>query len=171
MTCVYAGTGMMSFDCVMILTQGNWFQTNQLEMNQMIVLVIQLSSVCITNGEDMALQRQIRSTSVTVLWFCKTEIQDRAWILVLVSYVYKIYWQFWHSFFKYTFKSSFNFYPIVNWKQSVSPQLYFSDKIHRILMKLSPFCLVMFQFNVISTDPEKTLILHFDQYYTDGSFK
>ena len=32
----------------------------------------------------MALQRQIGSTFVTVLWFRKTEIQDRAGILVLV---------------------------------------------------------------------------------------
>ena len=32
--------------------------------------------VCFTNGEDMVLQRQIWSTYVTVLWLCKTEMQD-----------------------------------------------------------------------------------------------
>ena len=43
-----------------------------------------ISHVCVTNGKDMALQREIRSASVTVLWFHKTKIQDRAGILVLV---------------------------------------------------------------------------------------
>ena len=56
-------------------------------------------------GEHTALQRQIQSTFVTLLWFRKTEIQDRAWILVLVRVLWvtisKIYRQFWHSFFKY----------------------------------------------------------------------
>ena len=41
-------------------------------------------SVCVTNGKDMAIQRQIWSTFVTVLWFRKTEIQNRAGILVFV---------------------------------------------------------------------------------------
>ena len=64
-------------------------------------------SVCVTNGKDMAIQRQIWSTFVTVLWFRKTEIQDRAGILVFVRVLWvtisKIYWQFWHSFFIFTF--------------------------------------------------------------------
>ena len=52
----------------------------------------------------------------------KTEIQDRAGISVIVRVlwvtIYKIYWQFWHSVFKYTFKSSSNFYPIdVTWRK------------------------------------------------------
>ena len=44
------------------------------------------------------------------MWFRKTEIQDFVWVLwVTIS---QIYWQFWHSFFKYTFKSGSNFHPI-----------------------------------------------------------
>ena len=88
-------------------------------MNRVIVLIF---CVCFTNGKDMALQRQIWSTFVTVLWVRKTEIQDRAGILVLVRVLWvripKIYWQFWQSFFKYSFKSSSNFYPIgITWRK------------------------------------------------------
>ena len=78
---------MMSFDHVMIPTRGSWFQTNSLldhESDDRAGNTV--SSACVTNGKDMALQRQILSTFVTVLWFRKTEIQDRAGILVLVSY-------------------------------------------------------------------------------------
>ena len=71
----------------MIPTRGNWFQTNPLEHESDDPAGNSVSFVCVANGKDMALQRQIRSTFVTVLCFCKTEIQDRAGILVLVSLV------------------------------------------------------------------------------------
>ena len=61
----------------------------------------------------MELQRQIRSTFVTAFWFCKTEIQDRAGILVLVSlvsYDFQNLLTILAQFLK--FKSSSNFYPI-----------------------------------------------------------
>ena len=110
---------MTSFDCVMIATRGNWFQTNPLEQesdDRAGNRVSSVSSVCVTNGKDVALQRQIWSTFVTVLWFHKTEIQNSAGILVLVRVLWvtisKIHWQFWHSFFKYTFKSNSNVYTI-----------------------------------------------------------
>ena len=64
----------------------------------------------------MALQRQIGSTLVTVLLFPKTEIEDRAGILipvrVLKVMISKNYRYLWHSFFKYIFGSSYIFYPI-----------------------------------------------------------
>ena len=109
---------MTSFENVMIPTHGNWFQTNPLEHESDDRAGNKVSSVCVTNGKDMAPQLQIWSTFVTVFWFRKTEIQDRAGILVLMRVlcvtISKIYWKFWHSFFNYTFKSSSNFYPIGN---------------------------------------------------------
>ena len=75
---------MTSFDHVMIPTPGIWFHTNPLEHELDEHTGNTISSVCINNGEDIAFQQQIRSTIVTVLWFRKTEIQSRAWILVLV---------------------------------------------------------------------------------------
>ena len=57
-------------------------------------------------GKDIPLQQQFWSF-VTVLWFCKIKIQETAKMLVLVIVLWvtisKVYWQFWHSFFKYTF--------------------------------------------------------------------
>ena len=47
-------------------------------MNQKIVLllfVIHHRATGSTNGKDVAVQLQKRSTFVTVLWLCKTEIQ------------------------------------------------------------------------------------------------
>ena len=123
---LYAGTVMMSFNHVMITTRGNWFQTSPLEHESNDRAGNTEPPVCLTNGKDMALdmalQRQIWSKFATVLWFHKTEIQDRAGILVLVRVLWvkisKIYWEFWQSFFKYTFKSSSNFYPIgITWRK------------------------------------------------------
>ena len=111
----YAGTVMTSFEHIMIPTRGNWFQTNPLEHELGDRAGNTLSSVCVTNGKDMALQRQIWSTFVTVLWFRKTKIKNRAGILILVRVLWvtisKIYWHFWHNFFKFTFKRSSIFYP------------------------------------------------------------
>ena len=55
----YAGTVMTSFDHVMIPTRGNQFQTNPLEHELDDHAGNTVSSVCVTNGKDMALQRQI----------------------------------------------------------------------------------------------------------------
>ena len=54
---LYAGIVMMSFDHVLIPTRGNWFQTNPLEHESDDGNTV--SFVCVTNGKDMALQRQI----------------------------------------------------------------------------------------------------------------
>ena len=88
----------------------------------MIPQVIQLTSVCDTNEKDMALLQQIWSTFATVLWFSKTKITDGTGILVLVRVLWdmisKIYWQFWHSFFKNALESSYNFNPIeITWRK------------------------------------------------------
>ena len=41
-----------------IQTRGNWFQTNPLEHESDDSVDNTISSVCVTNGKDMALQRQ-----------------------------------------------------------------------------------------------------------------
>ena len=81
-----------------------------------------VDSVCVTSEKDMALQQQIWSTFVIVLWCCKTKITDETRILVLVRVLWdmisKIYWQFWHSFFKNALEGSYNFYPIeIRWSK------------------------------------------------------
>ena len=50
---------MTSFDHVLISTRGNWFQTNPLEHELDDRSGNPVFSVCVTNGKDMALQRQI----------------------------------------------------------------------------------------------------------------
>ena len=50
---------MTSFDHVMIPTRDDWFQTNPLEHGSDDRAGNTVSSVCVTNGKDMALQRQI----------------------------------------------------------------------------------------------------------------
>ena len=97
-------------------------QTNQ-SMNRTIVQVI-LTSVCVINEKDMALQQQIWSTFITVLWCSKTKITNGTRILVLARVlqdkISKICWQFWHSFFKNAFKSNCNFNPIeIMWRKAV----------------------------------------------------
>ena len=56
----------LSYHNVMILTRGNWFQTNPLEHESDDGAGNTVSSVYVANGKDMALQRQIRWTFVTV---------------------------------------------------------------------------------------------------------
>ena len=90
---IYAGTVMTSFNYITIPTRSNWFQTNPQEHESDDRADNAVSSVCVTNGKDMALHRQIWSTFVTVLWLRKAEIQDRAGILVLVVFtIFNIYW-------------------------------------------------------------------------------
>ena len=52
---------MTLFDNVMIPTHGNGFQTNPLEQgsDDRAGNTVSVSSVCVTNGKDMTLQRQI----------------------------------------------------------------------------------------------------------------
>ena len=50
---------MTSFDHVMIPTRGNWFQTNPPEHESDDRAGNTVCSVCVTNGKDMAHQRQI----------------------------------------------------------------------------------------------------------------
>ena len=83
-----------------------------------------VTSVYITNEKDMALQRQIWSTFVTLLWCSKTKITNGTGILVLVRVLWdmisKIYWQFWHSFLKNVLESIYNFNPIeITWRKMV----------------------------------------------------
>ena len=90
----YTGTVMTSFDHVMIPTRGNWFQTNPLEHESDDRAVLPMVNLWHFSGK-------FDQHNVTVLWFRKTEIQDRARILVLVrvlrvsiSKIYSIFAQF-----------------------------------------------------------------------------
>ena len=40
------------------------------------MVIVLIFCVYFTNGKDRAVQSQIQSTFVTVLWLCKAEIQD-----------------------------------------------------------------------------------------------
>ena len=75
-----------------------------------------LGSTLDSKGKIWHFSDTIWSTFVTVLWFSKTEIADETGILALVrvlwDVIFKILWQFWHSFFKNTLESSYNFCPI-----------------------------------------------------------
>ena len=115
---------MTSFYYASIPTCGNWFQTNQLDHELDDRAGDTVTSVRVTNEKDMALQLQIWPTFVTVLvWINKTKITEGAEILVLVrvlgDMISKIYWQFWHSFFKNALESSYNFNPIeIMWSKN-----------------------------------------------------
>ena len=74
----YAGTVVMSFHHVMILTCGNWFQTNLLEHESDDRTVLLMVNLWHFSGK-------FDQHNVTVLWFRKTKIRDRARILVLVE--------------------------------------------------------------------------------------
>ena len=50
---------MMSFDRALIPTRNDWFQTNPLEHETDDRTGNKISCVCVTNGKDMALPRQI----------------------------------------------------------------------------------------------------------------
>ena len=50
---------MMSFDHVIIPTRYNWLQTNPLEHESDDRADNLISSVCVTNDKEMALQRQV----------------------------------------------------------------------------------------------------------------
>ena len=120
----YAGTVMTSCYYASTPTHGRWFQTNQPEHELDDQAGDPVSPVCITNEKGKAQQQQIWSTFVTVLWCSKTKITDRTEILVLVrvlwGMIFKIYWQFWHSFFKNALESSCNFNPIeIMWRNMV----------------------------------------------------
>ena len=83
-----------------------------------------ITSLCVTNEKYMALQQQIWSTFVTVLWCSKSKITDGTGILVLVRVLWdmisKIFWQFWHSFFKNALENCYNFNPIeITWRKMV----------------------------------------------------
>ena len=105
--------------------RGNWFQTNQPEHELDYRVGDTVTSVCVTNKKDTALQQEIWSTFVTLFWCSKTfktKITDGTRILVPVRVLWdmisKIYWQFWHSFFKNALESSYNFNPIT-WRKMV----------------------------------------------------
>ena len=85
-------------------THGNKFQTNQPEHESDDRAGYRVTSVCVANDKNMTLQRQIWSAFVPVLWCSKTKLQTGLgyWFLweFLWDMIFKIYWQFWHSFFK-----------------------------------------------------------------------
>ena len=110
-----------------MMTRGNRFQTNSLEHKH------DESDSCV-HLLCVFYQWQRHSSSVanydqhlSLLWLRKTKIQDRIWTLVLVGVLWitipRIYWQFWQSFFKLTFRSSSTFfYPIgITWRNGVGP--------------------------------------------------
>ena len=115
----FAGEVMTSFNYVMIPTRGNLFQTNSLEHESGNWAHL----LCFTNGKAVAVQLQIWSTFVAVLWLCKTKIQDRVWILILARVLWwvmisRINWQFWYNSFTLTFTNSSIFYPIgITWRK------------------------------------------------------
>ena len=116
---------MTSFDHITIPTCGNWFQTNPLEHElddragntefSVSMVTHTENSVCVTNGKDIALQRQIWSTFVTVLWFRKTEIQNRIGVLVLV----RVLWVTTHFLIEITWGVQFVWYQC-QWKRDVA---------------------------------------------------
>ena len=97
-------------------------QTNQ-SMNQMID-----SNFCACyQWERLALQWQIWSTFVTLLWCSKVKITDGTRIFVLVRVLWdmisKIYRQFWQSFFKKCTWNQLQFNPIkIIWRKMVCVQ-------------------------------------------------
>ena len=120
----YAGTVMTSFYYATIQTLGNWFQTNQPEHELDDCTGDPVTSLCVTNEKDMALQQQIWSSFISILWCSKSKITDGTGILVLVRVLWdmisKIYWQFWHSFFKNALESRYNFNSIeITWRKMV----------------------------------------------------
>ena len=71
----YAGTVMTSFNYINTPTRGNWFQTNPPEHESDDRAGSIVSSVCVTNGKDMALHKRVWSTFVTALRFRKLKFQ------------------------------------------------------------------------------------------------
>ena len=53
----YAGTVMTSFNYIFIPRRDNWFQTNPLEHKSGYRAGKTVSSLCVTNGKHMSLQR------------------------------------------------------------------------------------------------------------------
>ena len=102
---LFAGEVMASFKHVMIPMVTGSKQTHQ-SMNRIIVLIFCL---CYAKGKDIAVQLQMINICTCIVTPL-TEIQDRAWILVLVRVLWvrisRICWQFWHNFFKFMFRSS-----------------------------------------------------------------
>ena len=93
-------------------------------MNRMIPLVIQYLVCVFLMVKIWRFSSKFDQSLSLYLWFSNTEIQDRTRVMVLVRVswvtISRIYWQFWHSFFKYTFESSFNIYPIeITWRKMV----------------------------------------------------
>ena len=118
----YAGTVMMSFNYIIIPTLGNWFQTNPLEHELDECIGNTVPSVCVTSGKDMALQGQMWSAFVTALCSVKPKFHTGLGYLVVWVIISKIYWHLWHTFFKYTFESSYTFYPTeIMWRKMVHP--------------------------------------------------
>ena len=126
---VYAGTVITSCYHVSSPTRGSWCKKTKQNKKQPEHESDDhagdlVTSVCVTNEKDTAQQRQIWSTSFIVLWCSKIEITDGTGIFGLVrvlwDIIFKIYWQFWQSFFKNALESSYNFNPIeITWRKMV----------------------------------------------------
>ena len=94
---------MTSFYYGSIPTHGNWFQTNQPEHGWDDHAGDPVTSVCVTNEKDMALQWQIWSTFVTVLWCRKKWNYRRDWdigscdfqdlLTILAKFLLKCTWK------------------------------------------------------------------------------
>ena len=86
---LYVGTVMTSFYYACTQIRASWFRTNQSEQESYDREGDTVTSVCVTNKTDMALQGQIAPNLininfVTLFWCTKTEITDGTGILVLV---------------------------------------------------------------------------------------
>ena len=75
----YPGTVMMSYYYALMPTCGSWFKTNQPEHESDGHAGDPVTSVCVTNEKDTALQWQIWSTFVTVLWSKVWEATRKKW--------------------------------------------------------------------------------------------
>ena len=67
---------MTSFYYASTPTRGNCFQTKQKDYDSDDCAGDRVTSVCVTNEKDVAFQRQIWSTFVSVLLCIKTKIPD-----------------------------------------------------------------------------------------------
>ena len=145
---------MTSFYHVMTLTRGNWLEH---ESNDGAGNTV--SSLCVTSGKDTVGTSAKNLINIChcmhVLWFCKTEIQDRVLVRVLSVSIFKIYRQFLHSFFKYTCKSSSNFY--TRWN-NVKKNCAFSLFETSVNGNVTSACIMTFHC---------TSVLHFWMFWSD----
>ena len=110
---------MMSYNYAISPTRGNWFQTNQPrhESDDPVGNTV-TPSVCVANEKLMVLSGKF-DQQLSLYRGSVNHNSDGTGILVLVRIlwdrIFKIYLQFWRSFFKNTLVNSYNFYRGGKW--------------------------------------------------------